>query len=109
MFSGPAKLCFRTRSQIDWEERKTNLGYSGLVSADRSNKATLPLTTPSITSKSSAKDLSSHMIILRFAGAAPEPFRSSTAASQYGPGDTHGARSICTHAMQYARVEIVRI
>src|SRR3981081_3630080 len=33
-------------------------GIKGLVSADRSNKATLPLTTPRSTTKSYAKDLS---------------------------------------------------
>ena len=39
--------------------KSTNLNYKGLVSVDRSNKATLPLTTPRNIFKSSAKDLSS--------------------------------------------------
>jgi hypothetical protein len=46
----------------------TNLGIDGLVSADRNNKATLPLTTPRCTIKSSAKDLSPRIVKLLTAG-----------------------------------------
>ena len=45
----------------------TNLGINGLASADRSNKATLPLTTPRCTIKSSAKDLSLRIVKLQYA------------------------------------------
>lgn len=38
----------------------------GLVSADRNNKATLPLTTPRCTSKSFAKDLSLRIVKLQY-------------------------------------------
>jgi|SRR5258705_1205847 hypothetical protein len=38
----------------------------GLVSADRNNKATLPLTTPRCTIKSSAKDLSLRIVKLQY-------------------------------------------
>lgn len=44
----------------------TNLGINGLVSADRNNKATLPLTTPRCTIKSSAKDLSLRTVKLQY-------------------------------------------
>ena len=44
---------------------------SGLGSADRNNKATLPLTPPVRTTKSSAKDLSPRAVKLQFAGSTP--------------------------------------
>jgi hypothetical protein len=53
----------------------TNLGINGLVSADRSNKATLPLTTPRCTIKSSAKDLSLRIVKLQYTGETSRLFR----------------------------------
>ena len=48
--------------------KRTNLGNKGLISADRSNKATLLLTIPRCVFKSSAKDLSSPIFQLEIAG-----------------------------------------
>ncbi len=45
----------------------TNLGSEGLASADRNNKATLLLTAPCPTIKSSAKDLFPRMVKLQYA------------------------------------------
>jgi hypothetical protein len=45
----------------------TNLGINGLASADRNNKATLPLTAPRCAIKSSAKDLSLRTVKLQYA------------------------------------------
>jgi hypothetical protein len=56
----------------------TNLGSEGLASADRNNKATLPLTAPCPTFKSSAKDLSPRKVKLRYAGAETPLFRGET-------------------------------
>jgi hypothetical protein len=47
---------------------KTNLGSEGLASADRNNKATLLLTAPCPTLKSSARDLFPRMVKLQYAG-----------------------------------------
>lgn len=55
--------------RFDWEgwfRNGTNLGINGLVSADRNNKATLLLTTPRCTIKSSAKDLSLRIVKLQY-------------------------------------------
>ena len=55
--------------RFDWQVRfrnGTNLGINGLVSADRNNKATLLLTTPRCTIKSSAKDLSLRIVKLQY-------------------------------------------
>lgn len=60
----------------DWEIPKgTNLGINGLVSADRNNKATLPLTTPRCTIKSSAKDLSLRIVKLQYIDRKQQLFR----------------------------------
>jgi hypothetical protein len=56
----------------------TNLGSEGLASADRNNKATLLLTAPCPTVKSSAKDLSPRKVKLRYAGAETPLFREET-------------------------------
>ena len=53
----------------------TNLGINGLVSADRNNKATLPLTTPRYTIKSSAKDLSLRIVKLKYTDKDSKLFR----------------------------------
>ena len=57
--------------QIGWFLNGTNLGINGLVSADRNNKATLPLTTPRCAIKSSAKDLSLRIVKLQFVSSTP--------------------------------------
>jgi hypothetical protein len=44
----------------------TNRGINGLASADRNNKATLPLTAPRCAIKSSAKDLSLRTVKLQY-------------------------------------------
>ena len=56
----------------------TNLGSEGLASADRNNKATLLLTAPCPTVKSSAKDLSPRKVKLRYAGTEDPLFRGKT-------------------------------
>ena len=60
----------RTEAYFNWVGggflKGTNLGINGLVSADRNNKATLPLTTPRCTIKSSAKDLSLRIVKLQY-------------------------------------------
>ena len=53
---------------------RTNLGNKGLISADRSNKATLLLTIPRCVFKSSAKDLSFPIFQLEIAVSNPVPF-----------------------------------
>jgi hypothetical protein len=54
----------------------TNLGINGLASADRNNKATLPLTAPRCTIKSSAKDLSLRIVKLQYTDENRKLFRS---------------------------------
>ena len=56
-------------------EISTNLGSEGLASADRNNKATLLLTAPCPTVKSSAKDLFPRKVKLRYAGTRAHQFR----------------------------------
>lgn len=56
--------------RFDWQvvfREGTNLGINGLVSADRNNKATLLLTGPFRTAKSSAKDLIPRVLKLQYA------------------------------------------
>lgn len=53
----------------------TNLDGVGLASADRNNKATLPLTAPSRAIKSSAKDLSLRIVKLPYGGKDLKLFR----------------------------------
>ena len=60
---------------IGWFLNGTNLGINGLVSADRNNKATLPLTTPRCAIKSSAKDLSLRIVKLQYIGKDHQLFR----------------------------------
>lgn len=62
--------------------RWTNLCNMGLTSADRSNKATLPLTVPSSKFKSSAKDSTLHIFWLQYADKSSEPFRWDDPACQ---------------------------
>ena len=57
--------------------KKTNLKNKGLISADRSTKATLLLTIPSPLFKSSAKDLSYSIFKITIQGQAKKPFRSN--------------------------------
>ena len=61
--------------RFDWQQVAfrdgTNLGINGLVSADRNNKATLLLTTPRCTIKSSAKDLSLRIVKLQYTSNTP--------------------------------------
>lgn len=68
----------RPASRLGRFQQGTNLGINGLVSADRNNKATLPLTTPRCTIKSSAKDLSLRIVKLQYAGEADGLFRPPT-------------------------------
>ena len=64
---------------------------NGLVSADRSNKATLPLTTPRRTIKSSANDLAPRIVKLPYAGEDPPLFREGPRCR---PSTIHGQRPI---------------
>lgn len=68
----------RPASRLGRFQKGTNLGINGLVSADRNNKATLPLTTPRCTIKSSAKDLSLRNVKLYYTGEAGRLFRPPT-------------------------------
>ncbi|KAF1108830.1 hypothetical protein B8V09_00430 [Streptococcus agalactiae] len=72
------------------EERnspKTNLGSEGLASADRNNKATLLLTAPCLTLKSSARDLFPRMVKLQYADRETRAFDRGTRCQ---PAMTHG-------------------
>jgi hypothetical protein len=67
------------------------LTTKGLASADRNNKATLPLTAPSRAIKSSAKDLSLRIVKLSSDGEDPELFRKG---SRCRPAAIQGQRPI---------------
>lgn len=74
--SSPINPTHKGLGEINWGVPcGTNLGINGLVSADRNNKATLPLTTPRCTIKSSAKDLSLRIVKLQYTSKDHELFR----------------------------------
>ena len=58
--------------------KKTNLKNTGLISANRSTKATLKLTIPGSVFKSSAKDLSYPIFEIVIHGQVKRPFRLKT-------------------------------
>jgi hypothetical protein len=60
---------------------RTNLSNKGLISADRNNKATLPLTIPRCIFKSSAKDFTTPIFEIIIRSQDTQPFR-------YAPGTT---------------------
>lgn len=72
----------------------TNLWNKGLISADRSNKATLLLTIPRSLFKSSAKDLSSPISEIMIQRLTIQPFRCMANPYIYDSGSPQGT-SIC--------------
>ncbi|KAF3268496.1 hypothetical protein TWF970_001367, partial [Orbilia oligospora] len=79
--------CQPNRKPEERNSPKTNLGSEGLASADRNNKATLLLTAPCLTLKSSARDLFPRMVKLQYADRETRTFDWGTRCQ---PAMTHG-------------------